>query len=69
MSIYIKKRERKSNISTLCDLCFMMSKVCALGEIVKTAVSPVHISPCGQKNCSLKTSALICSHSSLELGE
>lgn len=36
-----------------------MFKVCALGEIVKTAVSPVHLSPRGQKNCSLKTNALM----------
>lgn len=30
--------------------------------------TPVHISPCGQKNYSLETSALILSHPLLELG-
>lgn len=59
-------------MSTLCDFRFLMSEVCALGEIFVKLLffftTPVHISPRCQKNYNLETSALICSHPSLELG-
>ena len=58
-------------MSTLCDLCFMMSEVCALGEIfVKLLFSSLLLYTFHHvvRNYNLETSALIFSHPSLELG-
>lgn len=68
---YIYKKDKKQYEYIMWLMFSDVRSLCFGWNICKTAVfftTPVHISPRCQKNYNLETSALICSHPSLELG-